>query len=51
MNFIYSLDIEHFIDMAILLAIRHEEMFMRDEDLPTCLLSKLGDPTRGGRGG
>ena len=26
-------------------------MFMRDEDLPTCKFSKLGDPTGGGRFG
>ena len=51
MNFIYSLHIEHFIDMEIFLAIRHEVMFMRDEHFPTCKLSKLGDPTGGGRGG
>ena len=50
MNFIYSLHIEHFIDIEILLAIRHEVMFMRDEDFPTCKSSKLGDPTGGGRG-
>ena len=41
MNFVYSLHIEHFIDMEIFLAIQHKVMFMRDEDLPT---SKLGDP-------
>ena len=52
MNFIYSLHIEHFIDMEISLAIRHEVMFyMREEELPTCELSKLGDPTGGGREG
>ena len=51
MNFIYSLRIEHFIDMEISLALRHEVMFMRDEDFPTYKLSKLGEPTGGGRGG
>ena len=50
MNFIYSLHIEYFIDMEIFLATRRELMFMRD-DLPTCKLSKLGDPTGGVRGG
>ena len=51
MNFICSLHIEHFIDMEIFLAIRHEVMFMREEDFPTCKLGKLGDPTGGGRRG
>ena len=53
MNFIYSLHIEHFIGMEIFLAIRHVVMFMRDEDVPTCKLSKLGDPLgeEGGGGG
>ena len=51
MNFIYSLHIEHFIDMELFLAIPHEAMFMRDKDFPTCKLSKLGDPTGAGRGG
>ena len=41
MNFIYSLYTEHLIEMAIFLAIRHEIMFMRDEDFPTCKLGKL----------
>ena len=41
---------EHFIDMEIFLAIRNEVIFMRDEDFPTCKLSKLGEPTGGGRG-
>ena len=50
MNFIYSLHIEHFIDMEIFLAIRHEVMFMREEDFPTCNLGKLGQPAGGGRG-
>ena len=30
MNSRYSLHIEHFIDMEIFLAIRHEVMFLRD---------------------
>ena len=51
MNFTYSLHIEHLIDMEIFLAIRHEVMFMRDEDFPICKLSNLEDPTGGGRGG
>ena len=50
MNFIYSLHIEHFIDMEIYLTIRYEVMFMSDKDFPTCKLSKLGDPTGGRRG-
>ena len=51
MNFIYSLYVEHFIDIKIFLAIRHEVMFMCDKDFLACKLSKLGDPTGGGRGG
>ena len=51
MNFISSLHIEHFIDVEIFLAIGHEVMFMRDEDFPAWKLSKLGDPTGGGRVG
>ena len=51
MNFIYSLHIKYFIDKDIFLAIQYEVMFRREEDFPTCNLSKLGDPTGGGRGG
>ena len=51
MNFIYSIHIEHFIDIEIFLAIWHEVMSMHEEDLPTCKLGKLGNPTREGRGG
>ena len=51
MNFVYSLQIEHFIDMEIFLAIRHDVMFMRDEDFSTCKFNKSGDPTGGGRRG
>ena len=50
MNFIYALHIERFINMEIFLVIRHEVMFMRDEDFPTCKLSKLGEPTGGESG-
>ena len=50
MNSIYSLHIEHLIDVKIFLPIRHEVMFMRKEDFPTCKLSKLGDPAGEGRG-
>ena len=35
-NFIFSLHIKHVIEMEIFLAIRHEVMFMREEDFPTC---------------
>ena len=48
MNFTYSLHIEHFIDMEIFLAIRHEVRFLREEDFPTCKLGKLGEPTGAG---
>ena len=48
--FMRSLHIKHFIDVEIFLAIRQEVMFMRDEDLPTCKLSRLGDSTGGGIG-
>ena len=51
MNFIYSLHIEHFINMEIFLATKHKVMFMHDEDFPTCKLSKFEEPTGGGRGG
>ena len=51
MNFICSLHIGHFIDMEIFLAIRHEVMFIREEDFPTCKLGKLREPIAGGRGG
>ena len=42
MNFIYSLHISDLIDMEIFLAIRHQVMFMREEDFPTCKLGNLG---------
>ena len=47
MNFIYSIQIEYFIDMEKFLAIRYEVVFMREEDFPTCKLGKLQDPTGG----
>ena len=50
MNLIYSVNIEDFIDMEILLATHHEVLFMRKEDFPTCMLGKLGDSTGGERG-
>ena len=50
MDFKYSLHIEHFIDIEIFFAIRHEVTFLREENVPTCKIGKLGDPTGGGTG-